>query len=128
MDTVWRQALRSEVAHSSSDSACTVLWDMKAFYEHVNLEKLRIRGLALGFSEAIMVVAVNMYMSARRVCMQGVYSAAVYASRGIPAGCTFATTFVKIYMLQLFWRRSWCKEALVGRDDRPTRDDSGGHG
>ncbi len=101
-DAVWRQATKGELAKAENRSVAAFLWDMFKFYELFNLQKLENRALQLGFNPVILKCVLNAYRYARHLLMNGSYEAAVYAFCGIVAGCSMATTLVKIYCLQPF--------------------------
>ena len=98
--SVWRGAVKAEAARGRGQMAASLLWDMQAFYETIDLEKLLVRARELEFPETILRIALNTYRVARHFFHAGITLSAVFAFQGMPAGCQFATTFVMIYCLR----------------------------
>eukprot|EP00959_Pyramimonas_sp_CCMP1952_P469370 9494824-Pyramimonas_sp.AAC.1 len=78
-DTVWRQALRSEVGTSRGKVSATVLWDMTKFYETFQLDRLLHQCRVHGFPMVIAQLCVNTYRSARFISMSRMVSGPHYA-------------------------------------------------
>ena len=108
VDTVWDQAFRAERTTCAGGSAGAVLVDMKAFYEHFDLERLLELADGMGFPRKLARLAIAGYRAPRHIALEGKLAAPLHASRGVIAGCGFATTFVKIYCadaLEAFCKR-----------------------
>ena len=100
LDAVWRQAAEAEAAAGALDQAAAVLWDLEAFYERFNYDLLVQRARESGFPLTLLRVALAAYRGARFVTQCGRAAPALFASRGVVAGCGFATTLVKVYCLE----------------------------
>ena len=76
---------------------------MKKFYEFIDLDDLYHRGKMLGFNETVLRVCINMYKRSRRyLALGGAYYNGGFARLGLPAGCVYATFFVKVYVVTTF--------------------------
>ncbi len=102
VDLVWRQCFRSEAATSSGKHAATLLWDLVKFYESFNLQLLEERGIRLGFPPALLYLALRAYRAPRFVTINGYADGPFYARKGLTAGCSLATTFVRIYCIEAY--------------------------
>ena len=100
IQTVSRQAARAEAGHAKGQIAVTVLWDVVKYYESISLPRLLEPGARLGFPMQILRVRINMYRGCRHIQMRNTIKGPYYASRGITAGCPFATTFTRVYTIQ----------------------------
>ena len=99
-DVVWRQGVRSEAATGEGNCAASLLSDMSAFYEHFKLDKLEELARRLKCEPTVVKLAMSTYRGARHfVSGQRVLEAA-WAEIGMPAGCQFATWWVKVYMIE----------------------------
>ena len=101
-DVVWRQSLRSELGVRKKQAAATLLWDLRKFYEGMRLDLLEQRAAALGFPEQITSVCLTAYRGARFVTMASISTGPFYSINGVIAGCSMATTFVRIYVMPVF--------------------------
>ena len=108
-DAVYRRAIAAEAAARSGnrsdkqEGAATFVWDMKSLYEKFCHGKMKQRAHKHDFDPVITEVTLAAYKSARfLVDSGGATTLAGYASSGMPAGCIFATTWVKIYCLDAF--------------------------
>ncbi len=101
-DAVYRQALRQEAACASGQEAVTLLEDMEAFYESVDRGELVKEALELKFPLCIVRASLAAYAGPRMLTMDGKASKEVYPRRGIIAGCSFATTYTKLFYTRKF--------------------------
>ncbi len=101
-DTVWRQAIRAEAGVNQGLEAASVLWDMAAFYEGIERERLLARAWALGFPPAIIKLALAAYSVPRMLTLGGILSQCLHSTVGVVAGCGFANVLVKVYTLTEF--------------------------
>ena len=100
IDTVWRQACRQEAKVSQGHAAVIVLEDLASFYEGLDRGVLMAEAEAVGFPVAIAKAAMEIYAGPRVITMNGIMSRAVYPRKGIIAGCSLATSFVRVYMVR----------------------------
>ena len=54
----------------------------------------------MGFPIQILRVCINMYCEGRHIHMYNMVKGPYYATRGITAGCAFATTFTRVYTIE----------------------------
>jgi hypothetical protein len=101
-DVVWRAAVRAEAAVGAGLEAATVIQDITAFFQHVRHDLLLRRCEVLGFPLWMARLAIHLYRSPRRLTMFGAVGEEVVPNRGIPPGCAWAMTLVKIYYLAAF--------------------------
>ena len=97
---VWDVALLDEGARlQGADTAC---WagDLSKFYERIPLAQLVAAAKDLGFPASMLRMALGIYKGARHIQYEKAFSSAVFARSGIIAGCSLATTLVKVFM----WR------------------------
>ncbi len=100
VDAVYRQAMRQEAAGASGQAAATVLEDMEAFYETVDRELLLHEARVLGFPTCLVRASLATYAAPRMITHGRYASREVHPRRGIVAGCSFATTLVKVFYLR----------------------------
>ncbi len=99
-DTVWRQAARQEARVGTGEVAAAVIDDMEAFYELLSRDRLYSEADATGFPLAILRAALAAYAGPRMLTCAGRTARELYPVDGIVAGCSMATTLVKIYYLR----------------------------
>ena len=97
---VWDVALMDEGARvQKADTACWAA-DLSKFYERIPLKQLISAAKDLGFPSKLLRMALGIYRGARSIQYERACSSAVFASNGVIAGCSLATTLVKVFM----WR------------------------
>ena len=96
----WRQTLEAEVSSVQGQSTVTVMWDLSDFYEHIQRGQLQQDCQEMGSPQTIVTVAYSMYSAPRYIKFQGIVAVRKKVDRGVPAGDTFATTFVQAYMVR----------------------------
>jgi hypothetical protein len=99
VDAVHRQAMQQEAAVASGDAAAVVLEDLEAFYGSIDRGRLLSEAHKRGFPVAIVRACLAMYAAPRMITLDKVASRELYSCRGIIAGCSFATTLVKLFYL-----------------------------
>ena len=102
LDAVWTQAMRNEGGAHKKQFTASLLVDLASFYEHFNHDKLVERADRLGFPPKITRLALAGYRGARFISQRGKTTHPLVASRGVVAGCGFATTWVKVYCVEAF--------------------------
>ena len=78
-----------------------VLDDLEAFYEGIDRNTLATEARAVGFPEEIIQAAIAAYAGPWVITLQGMISRAVYPLKGIIAGCSLATTLIRILMVRV---------------------------
>ncbi len=96
-DTVWRQAVRQEVAVGQGGHAASLLWDLEGFFERVDRARLMDRAAATGFPLPVLRLSLSMYAAPRVLTLDGRIARELWARDGVGAGCGLACTYVKVY-------------------------------
>ena len=91
--------MRDEVAVLSGQEALCILWDLAKFFETICLDKLAARCKHLGFPAQIASVCLNMYRGPRFLTLGRMVQGPFYAMRGVIAGCSTATSFVRAFII-----------------------------
>ena len=99
METVMVQSMRAEAAPNNQEHFACFLWDLANFCEHVDTDLLWERAKASGFPMIILAISLNQYRSQRFLGLGDLVFTCYFPSRGIAAGCTFATTWVQVYAM-----------------------------
>ena len=76
--------------------------DMESFYELMDRDQLVKEAEALGFPRALIRAALAAYAGPRIITMHGRCARELYPEKGIVAGCSLATTLVKVYYARAF--------------------------
>ena len=114
-DSVWRSEVRAEQCKCRGEFAACISMDISAFYEHVSHEKLASFAVGLGFPIGPLRAALRAYKWPRFVQHCRMVGPALSPTRGIVAGCTFATSLVKAYYFTGFssLQRLWLEARLA---------------
>ena len=75
---------------------------MGAFYELMDRDRLVGEAAAIGFPRALLTPALAVYGGPRLLMMHGRTARELYPRKGIVAGCSLATTLVKVYYAKAF--------------------------
>ena len=97
---MWRQNIKQEAGATKGKVCASAVGDMAQFYEWVNHGKLLVRSQQLGFPWPIVRMALAAYRMLRIVTTGKVAIQAGFASRSVTAGCSLATSLIKVYYLQ----------------------------
>ncbi len=100
IDAVYRQAMRQEAACANGDAAAVILEDMESFYETINRDLLLVEAQALGFPLNLVRASLAAYSAPRVLTLNGIAAKELHPRRGIIAGCTFASSLVKVFYLR----------------------------
>ncbi len=100
VDAMWRLTARQEAGVAEGLEAAMVGEDLAAFYEGLDRGRLVDEATAVGFPLALVRAALGAYSMARMLTLQGRFAQELHATRGIVAGCSLATTLVKVYYLR----------------------------
>jgi hypothetical protein len=98
-DTTWRQGVRQEAQVTRGGAAACLFWDLEAFFESIDRERLVQRAEATGFPAAVVRLSLAMYAAPRILSMGGRIARELWPKRGVGAGCGLANTYVKIFTL-----------------------------
>ena len=96
-DAVWRTEVGAEESQARNEFAACLTLDISAFYEHVSHSKLAQFAVQLGFPIGPLRAALRAYKWPRFVQHHRMVGPGLCPTRGIVAGCTFATSLVKAY-------------------------------
>ncbi len=89
----------AEAAHAQGDTAAGTLIDISQFYEHISPIEYTHAALHFGLPRAVVELSSHMYFARRRVRVKGAYSKGVFPRRSIIAGCTWATSLIRILVI-----------------------------
>lgn len=102
VDTVWRAAIRTEGAQAGGSNAAFVLQDMESFYQMINHSKLAHRAEQNNFPLPMLRLSVHLCSGPRHLMLGKSIAMAVIPNRGMPPGCSWAGTLVKVYYIGPF--------------------------
>jgi hypothetical protein len=108
IDAIYRQAMRQEAACANGGAAAVVLEDMESFYETVNRDLLLAEAQALEYPMHLLRASLAAYAAPRVLTLNGIAAKELHPRRGLIAGCTFATTLVKVFYIR-------CMDTVVKR-------------
>ena len=100
-DIVWRHALNGELATVSSKHFGCILWDIRKCYEFVNHEILIDCAHRHDYPLAVLRICLQSYRTPRRILLNGLVSSFLEPTAGILAGCSKATSLLRLYLLDL---------------------------
>lgn len=93
-DVVWRQACRAEAAVGEGGHSAGGLWDLRKYYETIQLDTLESRARARGVCPILTTLAINTYRGPRLLRLRSQTSSLpLFARRGLRAGSVFADLF-----------------------------------
>ncbi len=98
-DTVWRQQVKQESNVMTKGTAVSILWDLEAFFERIDRQRLYRRAAATGFPLPVLRLALDMYSAPKVLVMGKRIAREVWPTAGVGAGCGIACTLVKLYTL-----------------------------
>ena len=99
LSPVWRAAVTAEQGSAGEESAASVMADIGTFFDKMPHEQLRAAARRWGFPAVLLEVALRFYSSARHIVVGKSAAAALYATRGVVAGCSLCTTLAKLILL-----------------------------
>ncbi len=100
VDVVWAQAARQEAGVAGAQTAGMVLEDLASLYEGINRDVLADEAMALGFPLPLIRACYAAYSGPRMVALHGRLAKETHPRQGIIAGCPFATSLIKVFMLR----------------------------
>ncbi len=100
IDAVYRQALKHEAAVAEGRESAVLLDNLENFFEAIDREVLVREAQALDFPLALLRASLAAYIGPRMLTLDGRAAKELYARNGIVPGCTFATSFVKLFYLR----------------------------
>ena len=90
----------SPIRYRPREDTVSTLWDLTKFYECFVHSKLIAAARKYQFPEALLRVSLNLYRAPRFLSLMKQAAPPLWPTRGIVAGCSAATTFVKVYMIE----------------------------
>ncbi len=102
IDTMWRLNARHEAGVGEGLQAGAIAEDLRSFFETIGRERLVAEAAALGFPLPLVRAALGAYANARVMVLQGRVARELYPTRGVVAGCSLATTLVKVFYVRSF--------------------------
>ena len=99
IDVVWRQAFAAEAARFSQQHYGCIMWDIHKCYELVQHSHLVHAAYKHDYPLAILRLSLASYRAPRRILLNGLASRNISANCGIIAGNTFATTELRLLLL-----------------------------
>ena len=110
---VWIQAATAEAATAMRKHYASSLSDLKKAYENVCHPQLAREAAALGFPLRLLKLALFFYRLPRVITIRGCATAMVRTSQTIVAGCSFATTLMRVVFMRTI-------DAIIVRHPRVT--------
>ena len=98
ISAVWALSAQAEQQVGNDNFVALLLWDLKAFYEHIDRNVLIQRATEAGCPMQPTRLAIQGYASQRLLKMDNLIVTTGFAKFGVVAGCGFATTGVKVYV------------------------------
>ena len=95
-DTTWAV----EQAAAKQQSAATTSADLTQFYEHVRVVEFAHGACSFGVPMRIIALAAHAYTGHRRIRVGRAISRKIYPRLSIVAGCTWATVWVRVYVIE----------------------------
>ncbi len=90
----------AEVAAAKGQSVAGTALDIAQFYEHIAPDEYAKAARTFGLPQCIVSLCVHLYLGARRIRVGGCFSKRVHPTRSILAGCSWATIFIRILIIQ----------------------------
>eukprot|EP00971_Amphidinium_carterae_P291808 5792697-Amphidinium_carterae.1 len=100
---MWEHALRVESAHGKGSQCVGLFLDLAKFYEHVGHSVLTDAVVTTGFPIWLFKAAVRFYAGPRLIEWRNQVSTVFYVDGSVLAGCSLATTLVRVLLLPLLW-------------------------
>ena len=97
----WLSSLAAEAAHLQKHAFAQTLIDLVKAFERIPHAVLVAFAVKWKYCLTVLRLSLAAYRLARLVCIDGVCSRAVVATRGITAGAGMATTELRVFMLDL---------------------------
>ena len=109
IEVMWKVAARSEAKALQGGVAASLTWDLASFYEYIDHQLLADRAIADDFPLQVLRTALRAYLGPRHITCDGCCHEGLVAIRSIVAGCSQATTLVKVYYRRplLSWSATW---------------------
>ena len=95
LDAVWKRSILAEYAVNSHTCALALLWDLKSFFDTIDLDLLRERAQQVNFPAVLVNLAIATYKTPRYVHTRQGVAEPVYPGRGVLPGCSFAKALIR---------------------------------
>ncbi len=73
--------------------------DISQFYEHISIHEYAIAARELGLPMVIIALTAHQYLGPRHLRLQDAYSLPMFPRKSLIAGCTWATTFIRVLII-----------------------------
>ncbi len=93
-------ALDAEVARSRGRQSASTCFDLKQYYEQVEVAEVAKGCKKHGLPRLIAALTLHMYLGPRRIRVGSAISHEVYPRRSILAGCTFALVLIRLIAIE----------------------------
>ena len=105
----WTAAFSAETATESGNDHAAILLDLVKAFEMISHDELVTAAKKHGFSLKVLRLSLAAYRLARSIGIDEVFSSTVNATRGITAGSGFATTELRLLLVDLMFdlRKLW---------------------
>eukprot|EP00973_Karenia_brevis_P070762 9836034-Karenia_brevis.AAC.1 len=94
LQAAFDRASRDEIAYWEGRQACSILWDLKKFYDSIDIFKMMEHASAMRYPMVPLVMAVELYLAVRTIQFQRHASNWIHPTRSMCAGCGQATFLV----------------------------------
>ena len=88
--------VKDELARFEGDEACSIMWDVKKFYDSLGWEEVMEEAGSRGFSPKALALLVQTYMSPRVLKAKGDFSQLTEVSNSVTAGCRFGLLMARL--------------------------------
>ncbi len=93
---VFDMTLQAEAARAKGRVSATTSYDLRQYYEHVDLAELAVGARRFGLPLPIVALLSHLYVGPRRIRVGTAVSRTTYPRRSILAGCTFALLVIRL--------------------------------
>ncbi len=92
-------SLLGEAAHGRGEASATTMADIEQFYEQISFTELISGAAAFGLPPAVTSLVMHQYAGPRRLRVGQAHSQAVYPTRSVIPGCTWATVLIRMMVI-----------------------------
>ncbi len=90
----------AEVARSRGRQSASTCFDLKQYYEQVEVEEIARGCKRHGLPRVVAALALHLYLGPRRIRVGSAISGEVFPRRSILAGCTFALILIRLIAIE----------------------------
>ncbi len=100
VSAAWDLMVEWEASEAVGMKTAAFMGDLKRFYEFIPHTLVLAKARRLQFPPTLAILAVHMYGGARRISVDKCLTGPAWTLRGVVAGCSLATTVVKLILLE----------------------------